>query len=222
MTVDDVAGWASAEGFDDAVVRALRDEEIDGPMLAIYATKEDHELLKRDLGLSSGKAGKLWRALCKEAKPPGKPEEGTPPKPDRPHSGPARDTASRPHFGRTAGSTAPPTKPVLQPAAVPMPPKAAGKHAMLSYQWDNQDEVIHVRDMLNGRGVPTWMDVDGGMEVDIYDSMASGVQNAFCVVAFTTQRYQESNNCQLELKFAKQNAVPIVTVKLEGGWKPTG
>jgi hypothetical protein len=32
--------------------------------------------------------------------------------------------------------------------------------------------------------------VDGGMEVDVYDSMAAGVQGAFCVVPFLTQKYQ--------------------------------
>ena len=109
-----------------------------------------------------------------------------------------------PHFGD--GKARKPS--VEGPAAAPL--EVAGKHAMLSYQWDNQDEVVRVRDLLNQRGIPTWMDIDGGMEVDIYDSMASGVQNAFCVVAFTSQKYQDSHNCQLELKFAKQHQIPIV------------
>jgi hypothetical protein len=57
------------------------------------------------------------------------------------------------------------------------------------------------------------------MDVDIYDSMAKGVQGAQCVVAFMTQRYQESENCMLELKFAKQSKVPIIPVVLQGdGW----
>ena len=55
--------------------------------------------------------------------------------------------------------------------------------------------------------------------MDIYDSMAKGVQGAQCVVAFMTQRYQESENCMLELKFAKQSKVPIIPVVLQGdGW----
>eukprot|EP01050_Picozoa_sp_SAG11_P002063 SAG11_NODE_100_length_16863_cov_12.374911_5_plen_189_part_00 len=31
------------------------------------------------------------------------------------------------------------------------------KHAILSYQWDCQKQVVEVRDLLQERGVPTWM-----------------------------------------------------------------
>ena len=50
------------------------------------------------------------------------------------------------------------------------------------------------------------------MKADIYDSMAEGVTNAACLVCFMTQAYQDSANCALELKFAKQSGVPIVPV----------
>eukprot|EP01050_Picozoa_sp_SAG11_P008326 SAG11_NODE_728_length_7495_cov_3.384397_2_plen_878_part_00 len=71
------------------------------------------------------------------------------------------------------------------------------------------------------------MDIDGGMRRDIYDSMAQGVQGAACVVPFMTQAYSDSENCRLELKFAKQSGIPIVPVNLNGGeakdeWKPSG
>ena len=48
------------------------------------------------------------------------------------------------------------------------------------------------------------------MKADIYDSMAEGVTNAACLVCFMTQAYQDSANCALELKFAKQSGIPIV------------
>ena len=90
-------------------------------------------------------------------------------------------------------------------------------------EWDSQEAVLKTKDLLNKRGIPTWMDIDGGMETDIFDSMAQGVDNAFCVVCFTSQRYQDSSNCQLELKFAKTRGIPICSVKLDGkGWKPSG
>ena len=44
------------------------------------------------------------------------------------------------------------------------------KHVVLSYQWDIQDLVVNAREQLKARGVPTWMDIDGGMKADIYDS----------------------------------------------------
>ena len=67
------------------------------------------------------------------------------------------------------------------------------------------------------------------MKADIFDSMAEGVTNAACLVCFMTQAYQDSANCALELKFARQSGVPIVPVMMEapdssgrrwkaGGW----
>jgi hypothetical protein len=60
------------------------------------------------------------------------------------------------------------------------------------------------------------MDIQGGMQADLYESMADAVTNAACVVCFMTQAYQDSDNCALELKFAKQSGVPIVPVMMEG------
>jgi hypothetical protein len=71
-----------------------------------------------------------------------------------------------------------------------------GKHAMFSYQWDCQSQVQSVREHFAKLGIPTWMDTDGGMQVDIFDSMAQGVTSAAVVIAFMTQRYQDSDNCE--------------------------
>ncbi len=43
-----------------------------------------------------------------------------------------------------------------------------GKHCMFSYQWDAQEEVLAVREHFAKLGIPTWMDIDGGMLVDMY------------------------------------------------------
>eukprot|EP01043_Picozoa_sp_COSAG02_P013687 COSAG02_NODE_552_length_20429_cov_28.014068_9_plen_545_part_00 len=40
-----------------------------------------------------------------------------------------------------------------------------GKHAMFSYNWDDQSVVVRVREHFQSLGVPTWMDIDGGMKV---------------------------------------------------------
>ena len=115
---------------------------------------------------------------------------------------------------------------------------------MFSYNWAVQEQVKAARSEVAAAGVPTWLDIDGGMQSDIYDSMARGVSNAACVVCFMTQKYQDSANCALELKvglghlcvvlvrcitmrartranhelslqFAKQTGVPIVAVMME-------
>ena len=116
-----------------------------------------------------------------------------------------------PHHGTPSGSA---DKPAGE-AAVSGIGFEGGKHVMFSYQWDCQSEVQAVREHFAKLGIPTWMDTDGGMQVDIYDSMAEGVSDAACLVCFMTQAYQDSANCALELKFAKQSGVPIVCVMME-------
>ena len=51
-----------------------------------------------------------------------------------------------------------------------------------------------MRKLLAARSVPVWMDIDNGMELDIYDSMAIGVQRAACVIPFMTEKYEASEN----------------------------
>jgi hypothetical protein len=119
----------------------------------------------------------------------------------------------RPHFGeRTSATKAAETE---QKITLP----STTHHVMLSYQWDAQETVVRVRDALRGRGVPTWIDIDGGMQSDVYDSMAEGVSKSAAVVAFMNQKYQDSSNCKLELKFAASQQIPIVPVVLESGWR---
>ena len=92
------------------------------------------------------------------------------------------------------------------------------KHVMLSYQWDHQLEVVRVREALSAYGIRCWMDIDE-MGTDIYDSMAEGVQGAACVLCFMSDAYQDSANCKLECKFARQSGIPIVVVKVQEGFK---
>ena len=96
------------------------------------------------------------------------------------------------------------------------------KHVFLSYQWDVQPQVVEVKKLLNDKNVKCWMDIDGGMKSDIYDSMAEGVQGAACVVCFMTQAYHDSANCKLELKFAQQSGVPIIPCMMEEGYTAKG
>ena len=106
-------------------------------------------------------------------------------------------------------------KEVLPTASKIKPLLPNGTHAFLSYQWDVQGQVIHIKELLNQRNVKCWMDIDGGMKSDIYDSMAEGVQGAACIICFMTQAYQDSANCKLELKFAQQSGVPIIPVMIQ-------
>jgi hypothetical protein len=53
--------------------------------------------------------------------------------------------------------------------------KKQGLHIMLSYQWDVQKEVKAVHALLQKKKIPVWMDVNGGMAADIYDSVSTVV-----------------------------------------------
>merc|ERR1719272_1159826 len=107
-----------------------------------------------------------------------------------------------------------------QRAVKPLLP--AGKHAFLSYQWDVQEQVKEIKEKLKQRNVKCWMDIDGGMKSNIYDSMAEGLQGAACVVCFMTQAYQDSANCKLELQFAQQSGVPIIPVMMQANFAAKG
>ena len=119
---------------------------------------------------------------------------------------------------------------------------------MMDMDRDHQATVLEALRALQARGVTCWMDIDGGMSRDIYDSMAEGVQGAAVVICFMSKKYQSSEkyahkqsfldqssagklflkkcdySCKLELKFARQTGVPIVPVMMENraaGWKPS-
>eukprot|EP01052_Picozoa_sp_SAG31_P013377 SAG31_NODE_803_length_12003_cov_25.248593_2_plen_109_part_00 len=59
---------------------------------------------------------------------------------------------------------------------------------------DSQTTVVKARRELQAKGVKCWMDIDGGMGTDIYDSMAEGVQGAACVICFMSKKYHVSEN----------------------------
>jgi hypothetical protein len=138
---------------------------------------------------------------------------------------PRTTLAVRPHFG---DSTSLPQPAGWWPSVESVEHRSVAglgarpRHCMLSYQWDDQQTVVKVRQALNGRGIVTWMDIDGGMNSDIFDSMAEGVSGSNIVAAFMTQKYQDSQNCKLEAKFAATQKIPIIPVMLQADWQATG
>jgi hypothetical protein len=134
----------------------------------------------------------------------------------------AESAVSEPAQSQTTSAPTLSIKPVLSMGPKFRPLLPDGKHAFLSYQWDVQEQVKDIKGLLNERNVKCWMDIDGGMKSDIYDSMAEGVQGAACVMCFMSQAYQDSANCKLELKFAQQSGVPIIPVMMQADFKAKG
>ncbi|CAF3791527.1 unnamed protein product [Rotaria magnacalcarata] len=85
-----------------------------------------------------------------------------------------------------------------------------GKHVMLSYNQKSKDFVSKVYDTLVDAGIPTWMDINGGMKDKPYRSMAEAVENAAVVCCFMTPEYQKSSACEDELAYADTKNIRIV------------
>ena len=143
---------------------------------------------------------------------------------DRPHFGTpaAAAPAPSPHRGNISEISSKIIEPQPEESFFDRSATALTKHVMLSYNWDDQETVKRVYDQLSQLGLRCWMDIYGGMDTDIYDSMADGVSNASVMVCFMSQKYQESENCALEVKFARQSGVEIVPVMMQRGWKASG
>ena len=67
---------------------------------------------------------------------------------------------------------------------------------------DNQTQVKRCFDRLTELGLNVWMDTQGGMATDVYDSMAEGVSGASAVVCFMSQKYQVSCHSSLRVALA--------------------
>jgi hypothetical protein len=91
----------------------------------------------------------------------------------------------------------------------------SGFHVMLSYQWNSQELVKQVADMLKKRNIPIWFDIGGDMKGNINAAMANGVEKAGIVLSFNTGAYSKSVNCQKELTYASQLKKQIIPVLLE-------
>ena len=105
-----------------------------------------------------------------------------------------------------------PPKPLFDDRGVPTKQKF---DVMLSYQWDIQDFVRDVYMDLDMRNFKAWMDIWGGMVGNINSAMAAAVETSSVLLSFLTERYQQSVNCSLELKYAMARQKPIIFIKAE-------
>eukprot|EP01031_Cornospumella_fuschlensis_P026802 gene26802-32383_t len=105
----------------------------------------------------------------------------------------------------------------------------------LTHDWgkelgvDNHERVARVNEALKQRGLKTWFDSEK-MEGNVKKKMISGIENAFCIVAFITKRYMEKvdsdnaeDNCQLEFNYAsrRKTARKMVSVVMEARMRNT-
>ncbi|XP_065064267.1 uncharacterized protein LOC135690596 isoform X2 [Rhopilema esculentum] len=98
---------------------------------------------------------------------------------------------------------------------------ASPGHIMLSYQWDYQKEVRKICEELRNLGLEVWMDLDS-MSGDIFNKMAEGVEGAAIIIICMSSKYQLSDNCNKEFKYAQVKRKKILPIKMEKEFNATG
>eukprot|EP01051_Picozoa_sp_SAG22_P002547 SAG22_NODE_115_length_19315_cov_10.458368_8_plen_775_part_00 len=137
----------------------------------------------------------------------------------RPAPAPLADVAAktvgrRPHHGTGARGVG--AVPAVDTSTAPASGgrRECGQHAMISYQWACQSLVVKAKEAIQNKGCPCWIDIEGGMDSDLYDSMAVGVANAACVVCFIDSRYQVSGETVVLLEAPFPHHLPSLVVSL--------
>ncbi len=67
---------------------------------------------------------------------------------------------------------------------------------MISYQWDSKDMCLRIKNSLADSGYNVWIDEEQ-MHGNIFKRMAEAVEKSRCVLLCVTEKYKESENCQM-------------------------
>lgn len=99
--------------------------------------------------------------------------------------------------------------------------ESSGNHVMISYQWDNQQMLVEVKNKLQALGYRVWMDLEqmGGSTLE---AMAKAVENASVVLICVSQKYKESPNCRSEAEYAYQLRKDIIPLMMQRDYRPDG
>ena len=99
-------------------------------------------------------------------------------------------------------------------------PEYQEPHIMISYNWGVQTLAVKIANKLKEKGLRVWIDVNQ-MEGDLADAMSDAVEDSLVILPFLSQKYQDSKNCQLELKYAhNQNKLILPIMAEPGNWSP--
>ncbi|GIX83228.1 NHR domain-containing protein, partial [Caerostris darwini] len=103
-------------------------------------------------------------------------------------------------------------------------PELPSPPVFISYQWESQEAVLHLRRRIELAGFPCWMDVGNlqGGEA-LYGKIYEGINKAKVVLCCLTPRYVLSPLCTREMSLADVLRKPIVPIILESmPWPPPG
>ncbi|XP_074661452.1 uncharacterized protein LOC141914074 isoform X2 [Tubulanus polymorphus] len=105
--------------------------------------------------------------------------------------------------------------------AVLKPDTTKDGHIFISYNWDNQETILKIRDFLRAAGLKVWIDVDH-MSDNLLESMALAVENASIVLICMSEKYKESPNCRTEGEYSFQQRKPLIPLLMQKRYRADG
>ena len=111
-------------------------------------------------------------------------------------------------------------------AAAPAAPAAPPKFSFfLSHQWDSKPLVEALKRRLEQRaGVRCWVDTEQmAAGAWLFDAIQDGIDESAVFMAFVSDKYTESDNCNKEFALAVDWKKPVMPINLvQGRWPPKG
>ncbi|XP_072031673.1 uncharacterized protein [Amphiura filiformis] len=94
-------------------------------------------------------------------------------------------------------------------------------HVMISYQWDVQNRMIVLKNLLTSRGYKVWMDIEK-MEGNILAAMANAVEKAAVILICVSRKYKDSESCRTEASYAYKKRRAMIPLMMDDGYDPDG
>jgi hypothetical protein len=95
------------------------------------------------------------------------------------------------------------------------------RHIMISYNSGSRATCLKIKKELETQGHRVWIDVES-IHGSSLESMASAIENSWCVLMCMTESYKQSTNCRAEAEYAFQLNKPIVPLLLQEKYKADG
>ena len=92
---------------------------------------------------------------------------------------------------------------------------------MISYNRENRDLCVAIKQHLESMGFKIWIDIDN-IHGSSLEAMALAIENSSVILMCMTEKYKQSSNCRAEAEYAFQLNKPIVPLIMQAKYKPDG
>ncbi|CAF0704878.1 unnamed protein product [Brachionus calyciflorus] len=95
------------------------------------------------------------------------------------------------------------------------------EHIMISYNRENRDICLKIKEELERDGHKVWIDVQD-IRGSSLESMAKAIENSKCVLICMTEKYKQSPNCRAEAEYSFNLRKPIIPLIMQPNYIPDG